>query len=115
MNTKKCSKCGKEFQCGNSEICWCSDFPKIMALESNSDYLCKECLVEKQNAEINNYINSNTLQQSLDFAAKHYNPDNLVENLDYTVEQGRWIVSKWFLLKRGFCCDNGCRNCPYKS
>jgi len=23
-------------------------------------------------------------------------------------------LSRDFLLKRGFCCHNGCKNCPYK-
>lgn len=23
-------------------------------------------------------------------------------------------LSREFLLKRGFCCHNGCKNCPYK-
>lgn len=23
-------------------------------------------------------------------------------------------LSKEFLLKRGYCCHNGCKNCPYK-
>lgn len=23
-------------------------------------------------------------------------------------------LSKEFLLKRGYCCNNGCKNCPYK-
>ena len=24
-------------------------------------------------------------------------------------------LSREFLLKRGYCCDNGCKNCPYKT
>ena len=23
-------------------------------------------------------------------------------------------LSREFLLKRGYCCDNNCKNCPYK-
>ena len=23
-------------------------------------------------------------------------------------------LSREFLLKRGYCCDNGCKNCPYR-
>nr|WP_289107927.1 DUF5522 domain-containing protein [uncultured Pseudoalteromonas sp.] len=22
-------------------------------------------------------------------------------------------ICKWFFLKRGTCCKNGCKNCPY--
>lgn len=24
-------------------------------------------------------------------------------------------LSKEYLLKRGYCCNNGCKNCPYKT
>ncbi|MDQ6787390.1 MAG: DUF5522 domain-containing protein [Acidobacteriota bacterium] len=24
------------------------------------------------------------------------------------------ILTAYFLSKRGSCCDNGCRNCPYE-
>jgi len=24
-------------------------------------------------------------------------------------------LSREFLLKRGYCCDNKCKNCPYKT
>ena len=37
----------------------------------------------------------------------------LIENLDYTIEGGRWVLSRWYLLKRGECCGNACRHCPY--
>lgn len=37
----------------------------------------------------------------------------LVEGHDYTVEDGRWVFTQGFLLRRGTCCKSGCRNCPY--
>ncbi|MFN4243344.1 MAG: DUF5522 domain-containing protein [Tepidisphaerales bacterium] len=37
----------------------------------------------------------------------------LVEGVDYTVENGRWVFTRAFLLRRGFCCTSGCRHCPY--
>ena len=38
----------------------------------------------------------------------------LVEGEDYTWEDGRMVFTAAFLLKRGFCCNSGCRNCPYR-
>jgi len=32
----------------------------------------------------------------------------------YVDKQGFVVFTKAFLLKRGFCCGNGCRHCPYK-
>jgi 23S rRNA (cytidine1920-2'-O)/16S rRNA (cytidine1409-2'-O)-methyltransferase len=37
----------------------------------------------------------------------------LVEGEDYTIENGLMVLSSSFLLKRGYCCGSGCRNCPY--
>gem|GEM_PF-2275849 len=28
-------------------------------------------------------------------------------------ENGLWVATRAFLLRRGYCCGNGCRNCPY--
>ncbi len=28
-------------------------------------------------------------------------------------EQGLYIATRGFLLRRGYCCANQCRNCPY--
>jgi hypothetical protein len=40
-------------------------------------------------------------------------PEPLVEDLDYYVEDGRWVFTELFLRKRGYCCRSGCRHCPY--
>ena len=39
----------------------------------------------------------------------------LVEGRDYYVEDGLWVFTADYLLRRGFCCDGGCRHCPYPS
>jgi len=33
---------------------------------------------------------------------------------DYYMEDGRRVFTAHFHLKRGYCCGNGCRHCPYK-
>lgn len=38
---------------------------------------------------------------------------DLVEGEDYYLEQGNWVFTAKFLLKRGYCCRSGCRHCPY--
>jgi hypothetical protein len=37
----------------------------------------------------------------------------LVEGEDYYVENGFWVFTAHYLKKRGYCCKNGCRHCPY--
>jgi hypothetical protein len=37
----------------------------------------------------------------------------LQEGVDYYIENGYWVFTQHYLLKRGWCCGNGCRHCPY--
>jgi len=37
----------------------------------------------------------------------------LVEGVDYYVENGLYVFTAHYLLKRGYCCQSGCRHCPY--
>lgn len=37
-----------------------------------------------------------------------------VEGLDFYFENGLMVLTRRYLLNRGFCCDNQCRNCPYR-
>lgn len=55
--------------------------------------------------------------------APHKKPDEpdeseaeieLVENRDYYLdENGLFVFTEFYHLKRGYCCGNGCRHCPY--
>lgn len=36
-----------------------------------------------------------------------------IEGVDYYFDNGLMVLTAHFLLKRGYCCGNGCRNCPY--
>jgi uncharacterized protein DUF5522 len=37
----------------------------------------------------------------------------LQEGLDYYLESGLLVFTAAFLRKRGYCCESGCRHCPY--
>ena len=37
----------------------------------------------------------------------------LILNVDYTIENGLYVFTAHYLKKRGYCCESGCRNCPY--
>ena len=39
--------------------------------------------------------------------------DRLVEDVDYYIEKGLYVFTEQYLLKRGYCCQSGCRHCPY--
>lgn len=52
--------------------------------------------------------------------------EKLVEGRDYTIENGKFIFTAYYLSKRGYCCFSErqtnssnqnvkkCKNCPYK-
>jgi len=37
----------------------------------------------------------------------------LIEGVDYSIENGLFVLSAVFLSRRGYCCKNICRNCPF--
>lgn len=41
--------------------------------------------------------------------------ENLVQGEDYYYnDQGYIVLTQNFHLKKGFCCGNGCKHCPYE-
>lgn len=40
-------------------------------------------------------------------------PAPLCEGIDYYLENGRYVFTEHFLRQRGYCCQSGCRHCPY--
>ena len=38
----------------------------------------------------------------------------LVEGVDYYVEDGKYVFTEAYHLKRGYCCNSRCRHCPYR-
>jgi hypothetical protein len=39
--------------------------------------------------------------------------ETFVEGVDFYFEDGLMVLTRHYLLKRGFCCKSGCRHCPY--
>lgn len=39
--------------------------------------------------------------------------DSVLEPGDYYFENGMMVFTERYHVKRGYCCGNGCRHCPY--
>jgi hypothetical protein len=39
--------------------------------------------------------------------------EDLIPGVDYHIENGYWVFTAEYLAKRGYCCESGCKNCPY--
>ena len=40
-------------------------------------------------------------------------PPELIEEIDFYWEGNCMVLTAKYLLKRGYCCESGCRHCPY--
>jgi hypothetical protein len=40
-------------------------------------------------------------------------PEDLEPDDFYKTEEGYIVFTEKYLLKRGYCCMNGCKHCPY--
>jgi hypothetical protein len=40
-------------------------------------------------------------------------PKPLIEGEDYYMEGEFFVFTEKFLRERGYCCESGCRHCPY--
>lgn len=45
--------------------------------------------------------------------SKDVNPKTFEEDDYYMTPEGYRVFTEKYLLKRGYCCKNGCRHCPY--
>ena len=45
--------------------------------------------------------------------AANKSENDLVEGQDYYLERGLFVFTSKYHLKKGECCGNGCRHCPY--
>lgn len=39
----------------------------------------------------------------------------LIEDQDYYSEGAVIVFTACYLLRRGYCCESGCRHCPYRN
>ncbi|KXF81103.1 hypothetical protein ATN88_19290 [Enterovibrio coralii] len=92
-------------------------YPSVLPVseDDNLSCLCPSCLAKRVNTKLGEIYQEYTTNDLIRLAKPYASNTQLVENIDYTMENGYMVFSAWYLLKRGKCCGNGCRNCPYGS
>jgi hypothetical protein len=112
MKPKNCSKCGVGFTCSpvvDEQGCWCEALPRVsLVAGTDQDCLCPVCLSEA----IARLPKAGALIVSSDGNAMT-SPPNLVEGEDYYCEGPAIVFTERYLRRRGYCCESGCRHCPY--
>jgi len=113
---KQCPACNTEFTCCPAPgvtACWCHSYPAMIAVEPGQACRCPDCLAILVREGITRLLDSTTHAEALLLASRYRGNMVLLENVDYTIEAGRLVFTRWYHLKRGSCCTNGCRHCPY--
>lgn len=109
---KICTRCRAVFTCGaaqHDQSCWCERLPHVpLSTDEQADCFCPQCLSEaiaKLNAPESRP--NEVLNQQASFPL-------LREGQDYYVEGGVMVFTAAYHLSRGYCCDSGCRHCPFE-
>ena len=117
IKVKICSECKNTFDCGDSpdgSACWCNAFPPIFEIEAGKDCLCSSCLKKNSLQKINDFVSKVTAKNAINNRAANLpKSSTLIEEIDYYIENDNYVFTAWYHLKRGSCCGNGCRHCPY--
>lgn len=79
------------------------------------DCLCKPCLISRINKQIDQFLEDVKIGKVSNPDFTKYQTSELVEGIDFYIESGMYVFKKWYHLKRGHCCNSGCRHCPYRS
>ena len=113
---KVCPHCCKPFVCGasNGKGCWCMELPPLLPVEAGNQCLCPDCLSSEIKAKLK--AEPGKVMAALRKNAGKAGPDAgfLQQGLDYYINQeGNWVFTAFYHLKKGYCCQNGCKHCPY--
>jgi len=94
-----------------SKSCWCVEFPPIIIPEEGKSCLCPACLKKKIQKKIDDLIEN----KEYNFIQSLGLPKAPQEDIDYYLnEDGLLVMTKWYHLRRGSCCENDCKHCAYK-
>ena len=90
------------------------ELPPVLQADVDRECLCQECLASQiaerfkvEPAKAAHYF-GNPSKEVLNSTS------TLEEGLDYYINDGgNWVFTTFYHLKKGYCCQNGCKHCPY--
>jgi Family of unknown function (DUF5522) len=77
--------------------------------------MCPDCLHKATKEKIDGYVAEMTVDKALNNNIAKDLPEakQLIEGIDYYMENTNFVFTAWHHLRRGYCCGSGCRHCPY--
>lgn len=116
MSEQACPRCGQSVDCqlaAGQAHCWCMDLPALLTVDTMGACVCQRCLAELLQLKLAEHFDDGVVYQTAPQEAIRWQGQALIDGVDYTIEQGFYVFSRWFHLKRGQCCGHACRHCPY--
>ncbi len=114
---KTCTNCHNSFDCQAEAIkdCWCRSYPALPIDTDAPDCLCPDCLKETLSPQIEAQKEAILSKSVPNKVSELYPPytKKLIEGIDYYQEGRLMVLTEWYHLRRGYCCGNKCRHCPY--
>lgn len=111
---KICQNCNNGFTCYNSG-CWCDELPMIMPLDPMRDCLCPICLKAEVTLKVQENMSNLTLEKKEKIKALGISKAP-IEGIDYYINENKlFVFTAWYHLRRGSCCGNNCKHCPYRN
>lgn len=93
------------------------DFERLLALSEAIGMQrinqCQSCFITALAAQLTEYIDTHSLIENRILASQFRAKKELIAPIDFYIENGFYVFTSWFHLKRGNCCKNQCRHCPY--
>jgi Family of unknown function (DUF5522) len=117
VEQKTCPSCGVGFTCGPESIeerSWRDHLPHVSLVASeDQDRLCPTCL-PAVNEKLNEAGSSAGISSPPRVESGVKPLSLLVEGEDYYSEGAAIVFTSNYHLRRGYCCENTCRHCPYR-
>jgi len=110
---KICASCKAVFTCGptqTDERCWCENLPLVPLVAGEcKDCFCPECLAQAIAEVTTRAIKPAAVSTGVG------SMQELREGEDYYVDGAAIVFTTRYHLRRGYCCESGCRHCPYRN
>jgi hypothetical protein len=110
FDARRCPLCGQPNDCQRCTVaaykgpCWCAKvkIPDELIAQvppewRNSACICRGCVMKFHRAKANSVTSIKCLSG------------------DFYFDGGLVVFTAAFHLRRGYCCDRGCRHCPYQA
>ena len=104
-----CPRCDKSMVClpASIEICPCNEVTvsselKVFLQKTKYGCLCSICL-----AELEALITQSKSENA------PLRPDKLLIDIHYYIDNGQYVFTEYYHIRRGHCCENNCRHCAY--